>query len=381
MILSRLVRFFPYLNWVTLKKTIVRVVETRLMGLSAEMAYHTMLALFPGIFTLFTAIGMLEESVKLRLGNLVILLREILPEQVWTLLLAFAEGIKLREGGNWFSVSFVVALWIASGGLSAAMNALDQIHKVPLEEKRPFWKAKLISIVLTIGTFFLLILASFLVLLGDLILEVAFEQNWRLVLLGIWQVLSGPVMLAIAFTALSLTIQIYRFVIPANELSYQKIKYIFGVILVSAILLKGIDFCLLLLFETINQPEINQTVTSMLLSIWRILSLPVALGIVITVCYSIYLFGVSRRIKDSLILPGAILAAIAWVGLSVAFRLYVAHFGQYNQVYGAVGGVIVLMLWLYISSFVLLLGDQLNVIIGEEMKIKFSPVEDERRSN
>jgi membrane protein len=67
-------------------------------------------------------------------------------------------------------------------------------------------------------------------------------------------------------------------------------------------------------------------------------------------------------------MPGAVLAAISWAILSGLFRLYVANFGNYNKVYGAVGAVIVLLLWLYMTSLVLLLGDQLNVTVGEAMR-------------
>jgi membrane protein len=67
-------------------------------------------------------------------------------------------------------------------------------------------------------------------------------------------------------------------------------------------------------------------------------------------------------------MPGAILAAISWAIVSGMFRLYVANFGNYNKVYGAVGAVIVLLLWLYMTSLVLLLGDQLNVTVGEAMQ-------------
>jgi membrane protein len=52
--------------------------------------------------------------------------------------------------------------------------------------------------------------------------------------------------------------------------------------------------------------------------------------------------------------------------VSALFRLYVSNFGNYNKVYGAVGAVIVLMLWLWMSAFVLLVGHQLNVTVGEE---------------
>ena len=72
--------------------------------------------------------------------------------------------------------------------------------------------------------------------------------------------------------------------------------------------------------------------------------------------------------KGTPIMPGAVLAAISWAIVSALFRLYVTNFGNYNKVYGAVGAVIVLLLWLYMTSLVLLLGDQLNVTVGEAMQ-------------
>jgi membrane protein len=49
MLSARFFRFFRHLNWATLRKTFARAIERRLMGLSAEMAYNAILALFPAI--------------------------------------------------------------------------------------------------------------------------------------------------------------------------------------------------------------------------------------------------------------------------------------------------------------------------------------------
>jgi membrane protein len=57
---------------------------------------------------------------------------------------------------------------------------------------------------------------------------------------------------------------------------------------------------------------------------------------------------------------GAIVATVLWVIGSVAFSLYVSNFGSYNKTYGALAGVIVLMLWLYLTSYVVLLGAEIN---------------------
>lgn len=58
--------------------------------------------------------------------------------------------------------------------------------------------------------------------------------------------------------------------------------------------------------------------------------------------------------------PGAIFAAVAWLIASVLFSIYVANFGSYNETYGALGAVVVMMLWLYITALVIVLGAELN---------------------
>jgi membrane protein len=58
--------------------------------------------------------------------------------------------------------------------------------------------------------------------------------------------------------------------------------------------------------------------------------------------------------------PGALLALVVWVVASAAFAFYVASFGAYDKTYGALGGVVVLLVWLWIGNLALLLGMELN---------------------
>ena len=58
--------------------------------------------------------------------------------------------------------------------------------------------------------------------------------------------------------------------------------------------------------------------------------------------------------------PGAVLATVLWLAGSGALVLYVQNFGRYDQIYRAIGGVIVLLLWLFLSAFAVLLGAELN---------------------
>ncbi len=356
--------FFRYLNWATLEKVFVCAVRQRLTGLSAEIAYNAMLALFPAILAIFTAISILETSVRYSLRDLAIQLQEILPEQVWNLLLNFVRDLKIERDGDWFSLSFIIAIWIFSGALGATMGALDQIRQVPIAQKRPFWKAKLVSLVLTIGTIFLLIIASFLVFIGDLAIRIALELNWRSLFLTVWKILSGPVILAVLINSSAQVYKIYQLPIDL----YKKVKIIAQIIGIAVIVLLAIELFLIFINYQISSPDIKESVVSLLSDIWKLLSWPVALAIVAIAFASIYRFGPSICDRATPIFPGAILAAIFWAIVSALFRLYVSNFGNYNKVYGAVGAAIVLMLWLYISSFVMLLGYQLNVIVGEAME-------------
>jgi len=85
----------------------------------------------------------------------------------------------------YFPISFVVAIWAASGALSAAMNALDQIHQIPQRRVR---SASSLSLGLTIGTIMLLMTASFLVFVSDWLLRLfvlkSFLSYWLFGMLG-----------------------------------------------------------------------------------------------------------------------------------------------------------------------------------------------------
>jgi membrane protein len=64
--------------------------------------------------------------------------------------------------------------------------------------------------------------------------------------------------------------------------------------------------------------------------------------------------------RFSWVSTGAIVATVLWVIGSVVFSLYVSNFGSYNKTYGALAGVIVLMLWLYLTCYIVLLGAEVN---------------------
>ena len=61
--------------------------------------------------------------------------------------------------------------------------------------------------------------------------------------------------------------------------------------------------------------------------------------------------------------PGSVTAAMLWLLVSLAFKAYVSHFADYQQTYGAIGGVMVTLLWFYFTSLAILIGAQLDATI------------------
>ena len=69
-------------------------------------------------------------------------------------------------------------------------------------------------------------------------------------------------------------------------------------------------------------------------------------------------------------LPGALFASIVWIVGTAAFGLYVSNFANYSKTYGSIGGIIVLMLWLYITGFIIIVGAEINAIINQRRTLK-----------
>jgi membrane protein len=93
---------------------------------------------------------------------------------------------------------------------------------------------------------------------------------------------------------------------------------------------------------------------------WLILQWPVVFALIALGIGFIYYFGPDADQDWVWITPGAVVATILWILISLLFKLYVANFTDYEGSYGAVGGVIVVLLWFYVSGLALLAGAELN---------------------
>ncbi len=96
---------------------------------------------------------------------------------------------------------------------------------------------------------------------------------------------------------------------------------------------------------------------------WKILQWPLAFFLVSSAVGLVYYFAPDAEQDWVWITPGAVVGTLLWVIVSLLFKLYVANFADYNATYGAVGGVIVLLLWFYISGLAILVGAELNAEI------------------
>lgn len=96
-----------------------------------------------------------------------------------------------------------------------------------------------------------------------------------------------------------------------------------------------------------------------------------AMFLLVLTCLSIlYRFGpnVEGGFRSPWISVGVLVAALAWAGVSIGFSVYLANFNSYNAIYGSIGAVIILMMWLYLSVWAVLLGGAINAELDARMR-------------
>jgi membrane protein len=102
--------------------------------------------------------------------------------------------------------------------------------------------------------------------------------------------------------------------------------------------------------------------------LWALLRWPVAMLALMTMLATIYYFLPNVKQRFRFITPGSVFAVVAWLITSWGFRFYVSHFNSYARTYGALGTVIVLLVWLYLSGAMVILGGEINAIIDRVHK-------------
>lgn len=98
------------------------------------------------------------------------------------------------------------------------------------------------------------------------------------------------------------------------------------------------------------------------------LRLPVAIVLMMIVWGTIYyiLPNVTQTVR--LIMPGSVAGVLVWLAATLGFSLYVSHLGNFGITYGALGGIVILLVWMWFSSLALMLGAEINAVLRHSQR-------------
>jgi membrane protein len=102
------------------------------------------------------------------------------------------------------------------------------------------------------------------------------------------------------------------------------------------------------------------------LVVWRLARWTLAVVTSVAVMGTIYHFGTQRKEHWAWVGPGALAATLLWFPLTLAFGWYVTRVADYTMIYGSLGTGIATLVWLYLTSFSILLGAELNGVLYRE---------------
>ncbi len=102
-------------------------------------------------------------------------------------------------------------------------------------------------------------------------------------------------------------------------------------------------------------------ISDSVLTLWSFAKWPAMLVLVLLIFGVLYYTAPNARLSGvRWVTPGAVVALLAWIVASIAFALYVANFSSYDKTYGTLGGVVVFLLWLWLTNMAILLGAEFN---------------------
>ena len=106
---------------------------------------------------------------------------------------------------------------------------------------------------------------------------------------------------------------------------------------------------------------------NIVLNSWYVIRYSFVIILMIVVFAIIYYYVPVVKNKSLLkVIPGAVFTTFSWIGISIGFTFYVNNLSNYSALYGSIGAVIVLMIWLFLTSMIILLGGEINAIISSK---------------
>jgi membrane protein len=248
------------------------------LGRAAQLAYFFLLSLFPFLLFLTALLGTLVESSATLRMRLLEYLSAFAPTETQLLFSKTLDEISASSGSGKVALGFLTGIWIASFGTGAVQEGLRLAYGV--RETRPWWRAGLGTLLLTIAFVLLGTFTLGVVLYGGMIGRfVAANFGLGTAFHLAWQVLQWPLLLVSAFAFSALT---YRFALDL------------------------------------------------------------------------------RARQGRRVVPGSVVAVGLWLCVSFGLRLYLFLVPPYSRVYGSLGAVIALLLWLYLTGAAILIGGEVN---------------------
>ena len=204
------------LTWWELSRRVWReIYEGDLLTRSAALAFYFLLALFPLLLFLVAMLGYFAEAGTELRSNLLNYLSKVAPRTASALIRTTVDEITVNAGVAKLSFGLLPSIWVVSSGMAAISETLNAAYG--LRESRPFWRARLAAIGLTITLAMLIITALALVLYGGEIGEsLAARFGLGVLFTFAWNILQWPIVLAFVLLSLAL---IYYF---APDLHDQK---------------------------------------------------------------------------------------------------------------------------------------------------------------
>jgi membrane protein len=262
--------------------------EDRVTGLAAEVAFFGILSLFPVLLAVAAALGSLEaiaggDVAERAQEEVVGFLRDVLTEEAGETVEA-VDRLFASSSPGVLTVGVAAALWAASRGFAAVINALDIAYD--LDERRGYLRVRAVALGLAVGSVVVVALMLAMLVLGPL--------------LGTGDDVADTVGLGGAFATW-----------------------------------------------------------------WDWVRWPTAVVVLIAWAATVFHIAPNHRTPWRWDLPGAVLSATAWALVSVTLRAYLALAAGGNQVFGALGGALIILLWLYLLALGLILGGELNAVLAQ----------------
>ncbi len=253
-------------------------IQDKIFDLAAQQAYYFLFSLFPALLFLISLASFFPLHTLV--PDVIAMLGRFAPAEMIRFLTTQLNDLSQRNSGGILTLAFLFTIWGSSGAMVSLITTLNAAYDVT--DTRPWWKGRLIAVLLTIGISIFILASMFLILAGPAVAEHVADRLY----LG-----------------------------PAFEYA------------------------------------------------WLVLQWPIVFALVATAFALIYYFAPDVEQDWVWITPGSVLATLLWVAVSLGLKLYYTLVPNANATYGAIGGVMVLMLWFYLSGLAILLGAELNAEI------------------